>query len=380
MDALERMLEPQQVEIIDRPSAPAPHEHLMSPVVQKLENVAVEDPAYRDGRTRDSRSAAAAFAPSPTPASGNTQEAPKSSEPGSYKPLAYNPAAPPAPEPIKHREKTPPPPEAEHEGTGLAAAAYNDHAPAAASPFSHPGRGSLSQPPYPNSMHSSAYSSPQPHGNPYASPPPFAGLTGISPMPNGRAGSMSSLPPPPPQGARNPSITSTQLPSRTPSTQIPGLSSATSLQPTFSPPPRDQHPLYNEVNKPLDSPSAQILGSSYVAHSPQPLQHLQPQYADYLANRPQQPAQGQPQEPVGGYSNYNYTQPHHHHHHHHSQQPESDFDVHSQVYRPTEAEAQHHKHHRPSDGGQPTGKLEQQAGKIDKGVNRFFKKLEKRIG
>ncbi|KAL9004987.1 MAG: hypothetical protein Q9188_002201 [Gyalolechia gomerana] len=376
MDALEKMLDPQQVEIVDRPSAPAAHEHLMSPVVQKLENVAVEDSAYQNGKTRDSRSAAATFAPPPTAASGNSQETPESNDPESFKPLAYNPAAPPAPEPIRHREKTPPPPEAEHEGTGLSAAAYNDHAHAQAVPTSH---GSLPQPPYPVSMHSPAYSSPQPHSSPYASPPPFAGLTGMSPMPDGRAGSMSSLPPPPPHGARNASISSTQIPSRTPSTQTQGFSSVTSQQPTFSPPPRDPNPLYAGGNKPLDSPSAQILGNSYVAHSPQPLQHLQPQYVDYLANQPPQPPQGQAQEPVGGYSDYNYSQPHHHHHHH-SHQPGNEYDVHNQLYRPTQEEMHRHKQRRPSEGGQPSGKLEQQAGRLDKGVNRFFKKLEKRIG
>ncbi|KAL8938827.1 MAG: hypothetical protein Q9216_003687 [Gyalolechia sp. 2 TL-2023] len=377
MDAVEKMLDPQQVEIVDRPSAPAAHEHLMSPVVQKLENVAVEDSAYQNGKTRDSRSVAATFAPPPTAAGGTAQETSKSNDPESFKPLAYNPAAPPAPEPIKYREKTPPPPEAEHEGTGLSPAAYNDHA-HAVSPLSH---GSFSQPPHPSSVHSSAYSSPQPHGSPYASPPPppFAGLTGMSPMPDGRAGSLSSLPPPPPQGARNTSISSAHIPSRAPSTQIQGFSSGTPQQPTFGPPPRDPNPTYAAGNKPLDSPSAQILGNSYVAHSPQPLQHLQPQYADYLASRPPQPPQGLAQEPVGGYSDYNYSQPHHHHHHH-SQQAGNEYDVHNQMYRPTQEEMHRHKQHRPSEGGQPSGKLEQQAGRLDKGVNRFFKKLEKRIG
>lgn len=371
MDALEKMLDSQQVEIVDRPSAPAAHEHLMSPVVQKLENVAVEDSAYQNGKTRDSRSTTATFAPPPTAASGNIQEEP---QPKSFQPLAYNPAAPPAPEPIKHREKTPPPPEAEHEGTGLAAAAYNDHA-HAASPLSH---GSLSQPPYPTSVHSSAYTSPQPHSSPYASPP-FAGLTGMSPMPDGRAGSMSALPPPPPQSAQKPPVSSSQTPARALSTQTQGFPSVTPQQTAFSPPPRDPNLHYPGVDRPLDSPSAQILGNSYVAHSPQPLQHLQPQYADYLASRPQQQPHGQAQEPVGGYSDYSYSQPQNHHHHH-SNQPDNGYDVHNQLYRPTQEEMHRHKQHRPSDAGQPTGKLEQQAGRLDKGVNRFFKKLEKKIG
>ncbi|KAI4120313.1 MAG: hypothetical protein LQ341_007561, partial [Variospora aurantia] len=96
--------------------------------VQKLENVAIEDTNYQDGKTRSSRPAAATFSPPPTAPSVDRQVPPKSNDQETFKPLAYNPAAPPAPEPIKHREKTPPPPDAETEGTGLSAAAYNDHA------------------------------------------------------------------------------------------------------------------------------------------------------------------------------------------------------------------------------------------------------------
>ncbi|KAL8736320.1 MAG: hypothetical protein Q9181_002498 [Wetmoreana brouardii] len=374
INSVERLVEPQQVEILDKPSAPAPPENLMSPVVQKLENVAVEDSAYQNGKTRSSKPAAPAFSPPPT-ASRDERETVEPENPQSFKPLAYNPAAPPAPEPIKHREKTPPPPEAETEGTGFSAAAYKDHQ-HAMSP--HPGRSSFSQPPYPSSAHSSAFSSPQPHGSPYNSPPPFAGLTGMSPVPHGVAASMSSIPPPPPQGARTSSVSSAHVLSRSASTQVNVSSSVPSSQPTFSAPPRDQNASHPGGNQPLASPTAQILGNSYVGPPPQPLQHLQPQYADYFASRPQHPPQGQVQEPVGGYSDYNYAQPHHHHHQH--QHDSNQYDVHNQAYRPTEEESHHHKHHRPSDGGQPTGRVEQHAGKLDKGVNRFFKKLEKRIG
>lgn len=376
MNSVEKMLEPQQVEILDRPNAPEPHEHLMSPVVQKLENVAIEDSAYRDGKTRNSRPAAPTFSPPPTVPSHESEDAPRSKDPESYKPLAYNPAAPPAPEPIKHREKTPPPPEAETEGTGLSAAAYSDHT-QSVSPFSQPAHGTLSQPPYPTSTQPPAFSSPQQYGGLFATPSPFAGLSGLSPASGGHAGSMSSIPPPPPQSGRVSSISSAHAPSRAASTQQHGVSSVTSQQTAFSPPPRDPNAQFFGGNKPLDSPTAEILGNSYVGPPPQPLQHLQPQYADYLASRAQQAPQGQAQQPGGGYSDHTYSQPHRHHHHHHSNQPDGDYDVHGQVYRPTEQEA---KYHKPSNAGQPTGKLEHQAGRVDKGVNRFFKKLEKRIG
>ncbi|KAI4182867.1 MAG: hypothetical protein LQ348_004788 [Seirophora lacunosa] len=275
MDAIERILEPQQVEITDRPSAPAPQEHLMSPVVQKLEKFAIEDTDYQDGKTRNAQSAAATFSPPPAAASVDRQVPSRTNDPESYKPLAYNPAAPPAPEPIKHREKTPPPPDAETEGTGLSAAAYNDHA-HSVSPLSHPSHGSMSQPPYPNSAHSSAYTSPQPHGNPYASPPPFSGLSGMSPVPGARAGSLSAIPPPPQSG----------MPSRSASTQLQSPFGVAPQQPAFSPPPRDPNAQFFGSNKPLDSPSAQILGNSYVTPPPQPLQHLQPQHRSQWAVTP----------------------------------------------------------------------------------------------
>ncbi|KAL8894335.1 MAG: hypothetical protein Q9192_004404 [Flavoplaca navasiana] len=381
VDSIARMVEAEQMEILDRPPAPAAHENLMSPVVQKLENAAVEDSAYQNGQTRNSRPAMPVFSPPPTASNESKKDAPRLNEPESFKPLAYNPAAPPAPEKIKHREKTPPPPDAETEGTGLSAAAYQDHHHShAGTPLSHPSHGSISQPPYPSSMHSSAYSSPQPPGSPYSSPPPFSGLSGMSPAPGGRMGSVSSLPPPPPQGARTSSVASAQAPYTPPSTQLQGLSSTTSLQPSFGVPPRDPNALFSPENKPLDSPSAQILGNSYVGPPPQPLQHLQPQYADYLANRPQHQhaPQGQMHDPLSGHIDQHHGQ--HHQHTHHSHQHGSDYDVHNQLYRPTEEEMRRHKHHRPSDGGQQPGRLEQQGGKFDKGVNRFLKKLDKRLG
>ncbi|KAL8664974.1 MAG: hypothetical protein Q9168_007807 [Polycauliona sp. 1 TL-2023] len=202
----------------------------------------------------------------------------------------------------------------------------------------------------------------------------------MSPAPGGRMGSVSSIPPPPPPGGRSSSVASAQAPYTPPSTQLQGPSSVTSLQPSFAAPPRDPAALLAAGNKPLDSPTAQILGNSYVGPPPQPLQHLQPQYADYLASRPQHQhaPQGQTHDASSGHSEHHHGQPHQHNHQSH--QNGSDYDVHNQLYRPTEEETRRHKHQKPSEGGQPTGRLEQQAGKLDKGVNRFFKKIEKRLG
>ena len=130
---------------------------------------------------------------------------------------------------------------------------------------------------------------------------------------------------------------------------------------SFGPPPTDPNiQPYGQDTQPLETPTSELLGNSYVGGAHQPLQHLQPQYADYLGSRPQSQ-----QQPIGGYSNYDYNQ----HKHHGHNDPN---DIHNQIYRPTEEEAQGHKPHRPSDASK--------SGRVDKGVNRFLKKLEKNFG
>ncbi|MCJ1366371.1 hypothetical protein MMC16_005499 [Acarospora aff. strigata] len=402
VDWTKKILHQEQLEILDVPQAPQAHEQLMSPVVQQLENVAFEDPAYGNGQTRNSRTATVPLASPPLRerASPDTKpEALKAPEqPASYAPLAYNPAAPPAPEPIRHREKTPPPPDAEL-GTGLSAAAYADHGyappptqhhPSVSSPL--PGhtyqQQSFSGPPPqkptstyaspPPAQHHPSVSSPspshpyqqqsfsgppqQPPPTSYTSPPPSAGLP-YSPPPiqqGQRVSSISSFPPPPPTTA-SPAVA-------TPPSRHQSVS--------FAPLPKDPNAHLYDPGKP--SPTSQIVGNSYVAQPPQPLAHLQPQYPDYLQSRPQN------QPPPGGYSEYDYNQPHqphqHHHHHHHQSQGDG-YDVHNQVYRPTETEGRH-GHRRPSEAGpgQQPGRLEQGASKLEKKANTWLKKLDKRIG
>ncbi len=361
--AVRRIFQPQQLEILYVPSTPAAHEQVMSPVVQQLENVAIQDPAYHNGQTRNSR----ASLTSPSSLSslsghpdGTRDIAPKAEDPTAFKPLAYNPAAPPAPEPIKHREKTPPPLEAEA-GTGLAAAAYHDQAQAMSS--SSP---ATSQPQF-SQGYVGAHHDPT-RTSTYASPSPSNRYSGSSPSMQGhRLSSVSSLPGPPTQGRGNSA-------SPYPKSQSFGPPPANPLDPqkahsqqlttTFSPPPQDPNArFYTGVQKPLDSPATQILGDSYVSGPPQPLQHLQPQYADYLASH------SPPQQSVGGYSDYKYEQSQRHHGHHGHHSHGDDYDIHNQVYRPTEEEAHKVKHHKPPE-----------VKKIDKGVNRFLKKLEKKVG
>ncbi|KAK4692089.1 hypothetical protein P7C71_g5043, partial [Lecanoromycetidae sp. Uapishka_2] len=387
-EAVEGKLEPEQVEILDRPVPPAAHEDVMSPVVQNLENVAIKDPAYRNGQTRNSRApsvgAAADNGANVTKESG--QETPRAQDPAAYQPLAYNPAAPAAPEPIRHREKTPPPMDGEA-GTGLAGAAYRDHT-QSASP-----QHSLSRPPYGQAQTSQGYMSPQPgpaglsHASSYASPPPSVGFSApSSAVPGPRTSSVSSYAPPPPRGGESTTSPYSPAPAFAPpphNRQSTTSPSSQQLVNTFSPPPQppqEHAPFYSPNGDPQESPATEILGDSYVAAHRQPLQHLQPQYAHYTPPpQTQGHASGEP-EPLGGYSGYQYDQQQpHHHHHQHAQSNE--YDIHSQVYRPTLEEAQKHKPSKSSKpAGSPAGRLEENAGKVDKSVNRFFKKLEKRIG
>lgn len=90
-----------------------------------------------------------------------------------------------------------------------------------------------------------------------------------------------------------------------------------------------------------------------------------------------------PAVPIGGYSTYSYDQPQRTHSGSVGSGGGSEYDIHSQVYRPTEAEAKSHyfkdAQKAMKNPGQRPGKLEDRAARVEKGVNRFLKKLEKRL-
>ncbi|KAJ5808779.1 hypothetical protein N7474_010048 [Penicillium riverlandense] len=336
LDTLGRVLPGGQIES-DR-VASAPHtEQPLSTVVQQLESVAISDPAYQNGQTPNSRSEAApvaapTFAPPPTSAPESTTQQGSTDEKkqdANFTPLAYNPAAPAAPEPIRHREKTPPP-EDSTAGTGLAAAAAADHG----VPFTLPNQvpGAFAPPP----------TSAAP-GLPYSSPPTAAAAGYVSP--------------PPSAGLSHPM--------QSPGLQSPGLAAYTQ--------PFPGHGSQTQPWNPASPPS----GTMSFAPPPQdPNAHL---YGQQMYGSPQSPPQfgmGHP-PPIGGYSNYSYDQ---------AQVPRTgtEYDVHSQVYRPTEAEASSHYQKAAQKAmknpGQRPRKLEERAESLESGVNRFFKKLEKKIG
>jgi hypothetical protein len=385
VESSKKVLPPTQVKILDAPQVPPAHRDAMSPVVQKLEQVAVTDP-YRPVES-ESASADSPTAPG-QPGSSNTHKGDHPSEPANYAPLAYNPAAPPAPEPIKHREQTPPPPDAAG-GTGLAAAASSDHGQAfVPAPLQHQGgfptqspgqtQPYFTGPPQPQGSvtpQGQAGSPPQanpPFGKPqrtntYPAAPPTTGSAGpppgqqyaqgFTPPPTGSAG-----PPPGQQYAQG-------LP------PPPATAPPTSQQYAqgFPPPPA----------QPQD-PNAQLYGQAPPGPGQQPAPVQQGYPAQYYQQQPgqqyygQQQQQQQQQPPIGGYSDYQYSStgtP--------QQQPAGANEIHGQLYRPTQVEAggsQGQPQAPPQPSGQPSGRLEAGVGKVEKGVGRFLKKLEKKIG
>ncbi|KAL4885863.1 hypothetical protein BJY04DRAFT_214060 [Aspergillus karnatakaensis] len=365
LDLIEQYLPRAQVET-DRNPYPAPPEvNTTSTIVQQLENVAITDPAYQNGQTRNSQSQASVISPAPvglppppplggpTPTHQHTSSiSPLSAEQkrdsAQFTPLPYNPAAPAAPEPIKHREKTPPPPDAA-DGTGLAAAIAADHGVPYNNPTQPPVGGYIASPPQ-----TSPYSLP----GAYASPPPSAGLS-FSPHSQSSIQSppVNNIPSYPPQPQAQSQLQSPPVPSYPPGylTGTPGPNAA--------------------------NPTAHLYGTPQPQHQPQ-FQH-QPQQSQQIQQQQQQQQQppsfyGTQVPSIGGYSNYSYDQAPKQH-----SQSSSEYDIHNQMYRPTEAEAgshlQDHAKLATQSQGQRPRKLEDKAARVESGVNRFLKKLEKKL-
>lgn len=351
LDSVEAVLSRTCIET-DRHYSHSNADNTMSPVVQQLENAAVADSAYQSEQARHSQfdndsnlapwapnTSASALPPPPPGGPPSGQQAGVVTEQPNEKqapaPLPYNPAAPSAPEPIQHREKTPPPVDGDT-GTGLAAAVAADHGMPYSSQTPGGGSGTFAPPPT-QALHtpsSGAIPTPPSATMPgtYASPPPSAGLTHTNTFPS------TSQSPPHPHPQRALSYSSSTSSYNQPPT--PG-------QMSFAPPPKD--------------PNAHFYGQNFYAA--------------------QQQQQQQPTPPVGGYSSYSYEQ---------QLPPQSpsvggvgDYEVHSQVYRPTEAEANSHYQKYAQQAmrkpGQRPRKLEDGAARVESGVNRFLRKLEKKI-
>ncbi len=330
LNGARRVLPYQQVTVQDEPVAPPPpHHDDMSPIVQKLENVAITDPSYQQGRTRDSRTTNS-FPGPPISATPQNKEA------SGYAPMAYNPAAPAAPEAIKHREKTPPPEDGA--ANPLMAAAASDQGQTFGAPYGQIG---FSGPPgQPTSQHSyfpgppAQFSQPAPppsvqspyaqhFQNTFAPPPTAASLSSpYAQPPPAQATATSSAPPPAYQ----------QQPTHIPVTQY------------------ANYPVSPGIQRAMTTPGL---------------------YSPGFSSEGTTPSVASPAAPPGGFSQFNY------HKVSNTQPLMTDYSIHQQVYRPTESEAA------PKAGKAlkpPRGKLEERAGQLERGVGGLLKKLEKKIG
>ncbi|KAI4908006.1 uncharacterized protein J4E92_011010 [Alternaria infectoria] len=182
LDSIRRVLQPHQMQIVRNPNATPTHsEHkndALSPVIARLESAAISHTSRTPSVSTTQSFPGPPTAPAPT-------SPPPSEQPPNYAPMAYNPAAPAAPEPIAHREKTPPPPDA-NDGTGLGSAAVHDQH---AAQYGNPLQASFA---------------PQPTSGAYFPGPPAPGQ-GFTGPPSASQSPPSFAPPPsaPPPGQYN---------------------------------------------------------------------------------------------------------------------------------------------------------------------------------
>lgn len=257
----------------------------MSSVVQQLEHLAVSDPQYGTSK-QPSQPSVPIFAPPPTAPPPASASAPSIEALANFAPMAYNPAAPAAPETIQHREKTPPPDEDPLNPLAVAVA-YDYHKQPFTPGVPPPSQFPLQGPQHPG-LQRAATMPAHASGNAYSAVLP----------------SSPGLPPPPPQ------------------TQ----------------PPAQAHP------------------------------HSQP--------TPPYSNQGLPPSP-GGFAQFQYTQQQQ------SKTPQGtqDYSVHQQLYRPTQIEmANSDIHGFEPKTSEPRGRLEENAGRLERGVSGMLRKFEKKFG
>ncbi|KAI9055143.1 hypothetical protein LZ554_000107 [Drepanopeziza brunnea f. sp. 'monogermtubi'] len=423
MNGIRRVLPQHQVSVQDEPYAPPPHPQDMSPAVQQLENIAITDPSYQQGRTRDSRTSTVSSFPGP-PISAT----PQAQEASNFAPMAYNPAAPAAPEVIRHREKTPPP----EDGAvnPLMAAAASDQGQTLGAPYGQQGfsgppqrqqsiSGPPQQPPAQQGFPGPPQQAPsqqqqQSISGPPQQPPAQQGFPGPPQQAPSQQQQQSISGPPqqppaqhgfpgPPQQAPSQQqqqsyFTTVPPPASAPPSQFnqpaqkaaPMSPLAQHFQNSFAPPPTasDVSSLYAQPPQAGTPPSdaappgyQQQRRSSNIPVS---------QFANYPGSPGMSPATSTPGiyspgvgtpitgppapaphvAPPGGFSQHQYASVSN------TKPLMTDYSIHQQVYRPTENEA-----YKPAkEVKAPRGNLEKRAGQLEKGMGSFFKKLEKKIG
>jgi hypothetical protein len=351
----------------------AEHRDSMSPVVQLLEKTAIG--AHFHPRAESTASIHSFPGPPASAQSGGVAISPPPPQQQQSAPMAYNPAAPIAPEPIAHREKTPPPVD-DALGRGTPSAIGFGQTQYAAVPHGFqpslqgtPQQSFFSGPPQAQQRQTSYSSMPGPpqHGTPPSNAP--------------RAHSGSLPPPPPPPTGPSPI-------QYTPGFSPPPIGQG--LQPS-SPPPNqtsfNRQSSYGQPTQQFASFGPQSPG--FMSHQPQqpPTPSAPPSYNNHTPlNSPGLPPQQQAAQ-IAGYSSYSYTQP--------QQQaqpgaynPHGAYsgEVHGQLYTPTEVESAaqlSEKSKQPYVPGQERKdsfsgkyKVNERVDKVEKGVGRFLKKLD----
>ncbi len=328
LDSVRRVVQPHQLQIVRNPNASLTHlEHksdTLSPVIARLESAAISHSSRSPSISTTKSFPGPPTAPAPSSSSPDGQQ-------GNYTPMAYNPAAPAAPEPIAHREKTPPPADAA-DGTGLGNA-VQDHQP----------------PQYGNPLQTSF--APQPTSGPYMPGPPAPG--------QGFSG--------PPSAQRNHTTGSVPTTSTNP--------------PAYAPPPTGQYDghtspppaapgLHRATTMPVQQ-YANYPGSPGFPPAPQSPPMKSP-------GMPQQHGHGHhaPSPPVGGYSQYTYGST--------AAQRQAQIssndprNMHQQLWRPSEYESTIHGHHAPGEHA-PNSNIGKRVEKVEKGIGSLLKKLDKKF-
>lgn len=381
VDGVRRVLPPGQVDVQDEPAPPQQQQQQqqqqqpaqqVSAVVQQLENAAISE-SNTHNHLPGPPPGAPSFAPPPVadprdPSPSHTTTTTTITSPAaSFAPMAYNPAAPAAPEHIRPREKTPPPEDDDNDSNGLLLGNHPLHARLAqdaATPFS-PGllSGMPSTPANMRSPLSPGVPPPQFHAPPGAPtfPGPPLGSPGLPPqhMTHGYGGYGGGAPTP-----MTPSHPGLQRAATVPVTQhtaaVAALASPT-YGGSFSQQQQQQQP---GTPTPAYTPTVPT-------YHPQQVQ-LQQQQQQPRTTPPVVSSPGAlPPAPPGGYPNYSYTTTQQQ-----QQGHDNEYAIHQVAYRPTENEQA--VQYVPKK--EVRGRLEDRAGKLEKGVTGMLKRFEKKFG
>jgi hypothetical protein len=367
----------------------AEHRDSMSPVVQQLEKTAIG--THFHPRAESTASVHSFPGPPASAQSGGVAISPPPAQQQQQlhqpAPMAYNPAAPIAPEPIAHREKTPPPVD---DASGSGAPSTLGYGSTQYATLPHGFQPSF-QPSMPNTPQQSYFSGPpqaQQRQSSYGSLPGPPHGTPPSSIQRTQSGSLP--PPPPPQPGQGPSPAQ-----YTPSFGPPPTSQ--SAQPSSPPPNQTAFNRQSSFGMPVQqfaSYPPQLPG--FLNHQAQPQQQqpptpsAPPSYNNHTPlNSPGLPPQQQAAQ-IAGYSSFSYAST--------QQQAQPGAynaqgayagDVHNQLYRPTEVESaaqlgnKSKMPHVPPQPGQERKdsfsgkyKVNERVDKVEKGVGRFLKKLD----